>query len=178
MKKILTLVYIIAAAALAFYSLAAEIQPALFWVNVFVPHSGDTYPVMLVGLLTFITTLLPLIIILLITKRIRKANEMNQKADGPGIWIIRKKQLQSALVQIPIYINGNKIGGIDSGRIKFFETPAGKNTVTAGKGIAASEGVEFICSANEQPYFKLEIIQSGLVAKFVLYPISDTSNNR
>ena len=176
MKKVLTLIYVLATLAFSIYAVFAEIQPALFWMNLFAPNIGDTYPVFAVGGLTFLTFLLPLVLLLILDRIIRKKKDAVKPVDGPGIWIMRKRQLQSALVEIPIYINDVKMGGIDSGTIKFFEAPLGRNTVIAGKGMTASEKVEFNCSGTEQPYFKLEITQSGLVAKNVLYPMAPTDS--
>lgn len=172
MKKTLTLIYVLATTAFSIYAVIAEMQPALFWINIFATNIGDTYPVLAVGGLTMLTFLLPMVIVLLAIRFIQKKTEKPQIVDGPGIWIMRKRQLQSALVSIPIYINDKKIGEIDSGRIKFFEAPARKNIVSAGKGMTASEKIEFTCSAAEQPYFKLEIVQSGLVAEYVLFPMA------
>ena len=155
MKKALTLIYGLVTLTFSIYAVYAELQPALFFMNLFAPNIGDTYPVFAVGGLTFITFLLPLIVILILNRIIRKKKDATKPVDGPGIWIMRKRQLQSALVEIPIYINDVKIGGIDSGTIKFFESPLGKNTVIAGKGMTASERVEFTYSSTEQPYFKL-----------------------
>ncbi|MFL5764661.1 MAG: hypothetical protein ACJ77K_12020 [Bacteroidia bacterium] len=171
LKKIITLIYVIAALAWSFYAITAELQPALFWIDLFAPEQGDTYPVTLVFLLTFLMFLFPLILLMIISRRIRKKQDSKQAADGPGIWITRKKQLQSALVAVPVYINGVKAGTIDSGTIKFFPAPEGSNTISIGKGMSASEKQEFTCSAAEQPYFTLEIVQSGLIVKYVLSPL-------
>jgi hypothetical protein len=173
MKKILTTIYVIAIAAYSIYAVNAEMQPALCWMNLFAPNAGDTYPVVLVGLLTMLTFMLPFALFLVITRYIRKKNEKPQQVDGPGIWIIRKRQLHSALVEIPIYVNDIKIGNIDAGSIKFFEAPVGQNTVNAGKGIMASEKAAFTCTTNEQTYFKLEISQKGLMTKYVLCPLAN-----
>ena len=173
MKKTLFLVFIIAIVAYSIVAVISEVQPALFWITVFAPNVGDTYPIVLVGLLTFITMLLPVFIIALSIKIVRKKFEKPQITDGPGAWIIRKKQLQSRLLEIPIFINDKKIGGIDSGKIKFFKGGVGKNTVQAGTGKNASEKLEFICEdESKQPYFKLEIVESGFLVKFVLHQIT------
>jgi hypothetical protein len=172
MKKAFTLIYVIAAAAYSLYAVTAELQPARFWIELFAPASGDSYPTVLVFLLTFLVFLVPLIVLLLFSIAMRKRKDSMQSTDGPGIWITRKRQLQSALVEIPIYINDLKAGGIDNGTIKFFPANPGTNIVHAGKGITASEKTEFVCSGTGQVYFRLEIVQSGLVAKCMLLPMA------
>ncbi len=172
MKKVLTLVYVLATGAFAGYAVVAEQQPALFWMEQFAPHMGDTYPVVLIILLTWLTFLLPLVILLITIRIIRQKTEKPQNVDGSGVWIIRKRQLQSALVEIPIYVNEEKVGAINMGKIRFFEAPVGRSFLIAGKGLSASEPVEFLCGINEQRYFNLEIQQAGLVVKYVLFPVS------
>lgn len=176
MKKTLTLIYTLATLAYSVFAVIAELQPALFWMELFAPNIGDTYPVILVGLLTMLTFLLPMVVLLLAIRWIQNKNEKPQMVDGPGIWIIRKRQLQSALIEIPVFINDKKAGAIDMGKIKFFEATAGKNSINVGKGMVASEKIEFTCTATEQPYFKLEIVQSGLIAKYTLSPIASSES--
>lgn len=177
MKKTLTLIYTLSTLAYSVFAVIAELQPALFWMELFAPNIGDTYPVLLVMLLTMLTFLLPMLVLLLTIRWIQNKNEKPQIVDGPGIWIIRKRQLQSALIDIPVYINDKKVGAIDMGKIKFFDAPTGKNIVAVGKGMVASEKIEFTCSATEQPYFKLEIVQSGLIAKYTLSPIASSEGS-
>lgn len=172
MKKALTLIYVLTTIPYSILAVINEWQPALFWITLFAQNIGDTYPLVIVGGLTMLTFLLPMVAILLALRWIQNKYEKPQLVDGPGIWIIRKRQLQSALIEIPIYINDKKAGGIDMGKIKFFEAPEGKNSVNVGKGMVVSEKLEFTCSATEQPYFKLEIVQSGLISKYVLTPIA------
>ena len=172
MKKALTLIYVLTTIPYSIFAVIAELQPAVFWMDIFAPSIGDTYPIVIVGGLTMLTFLLPMVFILLAIRWIQNKYEKPQMVDGPGIWIIRKRQLQSALIELPVYVNDKKIGAIDMGKIRFFEAPTGKNTVNIGKGMVASEKLEFTCSATEQPYFNLEIVQSGLIAKYVLTPIA------
>lgn len=176
MKKTLTLIYTFSVIAYSIFAVIAELQPALFWMEIFAPNIGDSYPIVVLGGLTMLTFLLPMVVLLLAIRWIQNKNEKPQMVDGPGIWIIRKRQLQSALIEIPIYINDKKIGAIDMGKIKFFEANAGRNIVNVGKGMLASEKIEFTCSATEQPYFKLEIVQSGLITKYTLSPIANSAD--
>lgn len=168
MKQIITLIYTLGAAAFSVFAVVAELQPAYFWM-VLIADSKNEYPIVLVGLLTFLTLLMPLLIFLIIK---RMLPEKPQLAEGPGVWIIRKRQLQSALVEIPIYVNGEKQGGIAMGKIKFFPANIGNNSLIAGKGLGASEPMEFSCSLNEQLYFNLEIAQAGLLTKNELRPVA------
>lgn len=174
MKKALTLIYVLTTIPYSILAVINEWQPALFWINLFAQNIGDTYPIVIVGGLTMLTFLLPMVFLLLAIRWIQNKYEKPQMVDGPGVWIIRKRQLQSALIEIPVYINDKKAGAIDMGKIKFFEAAAGKNIVTVGKGMVASEKLEFTCSSTEQPYFKLEIVQSGLIAKYTLSPIANS----
>lgn len=170
MRQVLTFIYIFAVAAFSVFAVAKEMQPALFWMTLFAPTIGDTYPVIAVGLLTLLTLLMPLVILLIV---LRMLPQKSQIVDGPGIWIIRERQLQSALLEIPIYINNKKIGGIGMGKIRFFEAPVGRNVIIAGKGLGASEPYEFSCGMDEQLYYKLKIAQNGLLIKNVLSPMSN-----
>lgn len=171
MKQILTLVYVVATAIFSVFAVVIEMQPALFWMKLFAPNMGDTYPVVLVGLFTFLTLLLPMVILLVV---LRMLPQKPQIVDGPGIWIMRERQLQSALQEIPIYINNQKIGGISMGKIRFFEAPVGRNVIIAGKGLSASEPAEFTCGTDEQLYYKLKIAQKGLLTKNVLAQMANS----
>lgn len=169
MKQVLALIYLIATITFSVFAVVSELQPAVFWMNLCVSETDNTYPVVLVGLLTLLTLLMPLVIVLVV---LRLLPQKPQIVTGPGIWIIRERQLQSALIEIPIYINNKKIGGISMGKIRFFEAPVGKNSVVAGKGLGASHPYEFSCGSDEQLYYKLKIEQSGLLTKNVLSPIA------
>src|SRR3989344_8434481 len=108
MKRALTLIYVITTIAYSLFAVVAELQPALLWMEIFAPNIGDTYPIVAVGGLTMLTFLLPMVAILLAIRSIQNKYEKPQMVDGPGIWVIRKRQLQSALIEIPVYVNDKK----------------------------------------------------------------------
>ena len=61
------------------------------------------------------------------------------------------------------------------GKIRFFEAQVGQNIIIAGKGLGASNPYEFSCGLDEQLYYKLKIVQNGLVTKNVLTPMAPTN---
>jgi hypothetical protein len=168
MQRIIILIYVIGAAAWSLVTSITQSQPALFWINLFAPDAGDTYNVKLVWLLTMLMLLLPGILILLVMKMFRKGGIDTHLPGTTGILITRKKQLQSAFVGIPIFINGAKAGVVDSGKTAFFPVPSGNDTVQAGSGKPASEQIEFQLSEGKCISFVLEIGQAGLNVSYIL----------
>ena len=169
--KIITITFVIGSAILAGVTTFNQSQPAYFWIDLFAPHAGDTYSIKLVFLLTWLMLLLPLILLLVGMRFFRAAGDSNANMGLPGttgIWVTRKKQLQSALMGIPIYINETRSGSIDSGKRKFFECGPGSLTLRAGDGKPASEKIIFELKAGEQNNFELEILQAGLGVSYFI----------
>ncbi len=170
MKKILNIIFVIATAVIAIVTTFMELQPALFFIDLFAPDSGDRYSIKLVVLLTWLVLLSPLIIINVILFFTRKAKNKNQTIESwqTGIIIKRKKQLQSGLIGINVYVNNQKLGKVDISNELFFETPTGKITIVTGEGKQASEPLELDIKASEKIHLKLEIVPKGLALKNIL----------
>ncbi len=170
MKKILTLIYVIGTAAVAVVTSIAQIQPALFLIDLMAPNEGDKFSMKLVVLLTWLILLTPYIIVVSILFFMRRAADKKIviAPNQTGIWIYRKRQLQSALVGVPIYINGNKIGVVDNGSAKFFELNKGSFSIYAGEGKGASEQKELMINAGKQLKMDLELVPKGLTVQHVL----------
>lgn len=170
MKKIFALIYIIGTGVIAIATTFLQIQPALLFIDLFAPNEGDKYSIKLVVLLTWLLLLLPFIIVNTILFFVRKSKNKNSVIESwqTGIIITRKKQIQSALVGISIYVNNQKVGVVDIGNDKFFETPTGKITVIAGEGKQASDPLELEMKTSEKINLKLEIVQKGLGLKNIL----------
>lgn len=170
MKKILNIIFVVATGIFAMVTTFMQIQPALFFIDLFAPDEGDRYSVKLVVLLTWLVLLSPLIIINVILFFTRKAKNKNQTIESwqTGIIIKRKKQLQSGLIGINVYVNNQNVGKVDIGNDKFFETPTGKITIITGEGKQASEPLEIEIKASQKINLKLEIVPRGLGLKNVL----------
>ena len=173
MKRIIHILFILIIIVVGVTTTLMQAQPALFWINIFAPHNGDTFNIKLVALLTILSLLLPYIIVLIILKLIRKGKDGNAVVvkGQTGIYISRKKQLQSFLMGLPVLINGSKAGLIDSGKNKFFAVPSGMLSVQIGEGKPASEKIEIRIKEGEQFDFTVEISQSGLGIKYNLKQI-------
>src|SRR5690348_10200333 len=116
MQKIIILIYAIGTAAVSLITSITQDQPALFFINLFAPDEGDTYNIKLVWLLTWLCLLAPGILILLVMKMFRKEGPAAHLPGTTGVLVSRTKQLQSAFVGIPIFINGAKAGVVYSGK--------------------------------------------------------------
>ncbi len=171
MQRIIILIYVIITATIAIFCTILEIQPALFIINIFAPNVGDSYSINIVVLLLWFILLSPLLIFLTISKLIRKKEDKNISPERTGIFITRKKAFQSAMVGIPIYINGKKAGIIDNGKTKFFDAPIGTCSVHVGVGKQASEKVQVIITEKQQLQFELKIKQSVFTVKIILNQI-------
>ncbi len=170
MKKVFNIIYIIVTAIVAIVTTVLKIQPALFFINLLGLHIGEKYTWQLVFFLTWLVLLSPFVIISIVSFFTRKAKNKNQTIEAwqTGIIIKRKKQLQSGLVGINIYVNDQKNGVVDIGLDKFIETPTGKITIVAGEGKEASDPMELEIKAGQKVNFKLEIVPKGLALKNVL----------
>lgn len=164
MKKTFTFGYIIITGIVSIATAIMQIQPALFFLDLF-RHS-----VVLAVLLTWLVLLMPLIIALTLIfyKRNGRNKNVTIETYQTGIIIKRKKQLQSGLIGINIYINNQKNGVVNSGNNKFIEMPPGKITIVAGEGKQASEPIELEIKSGQKIQFNLEIVSNGLLLKNVL----------
>lgn len=168
MKKVFNIIYIIATAIVAIVITILKTQPALFFIDFLGLHIGEKFTWQLVFFLTWLVLLSPFVIISIVLFYTRKAKNQTIEAWQTGIIIKRKKQLQSGLVGINIYVNNQKNGVVDIGLDKFIETPTGKVTIVAGEGKEASESIELEIKAGQKINLKLEIVSKGLALKNVL----------
>ncbi len=170
--NIINIIYIVLAFIIAAYSTFQQSEPALFWIDLFAPEAGDTYSVKIVFLLTVLTLLLPLMVVMSISflfSRIKDAAQTkNIDPSETGIWLSRKKQFQSFMMPIPVFINDIEVGKINSGSTKFFKTPIGSTQLKVGKGKAESEKLDFNLTFGKQVKTELEVIPSGLKVLFIL----------
>ncbi|HBG71306.1 MAG: hypothetical protein A2W93_01680 [Bacteroidetes bacterium GWF2_43_63] len=171
MQKTLTIVYTIATAALAIILTIMHLQPARALINVFTTYDGREYYIAPVVLITWLILLLPMLLVILISKMLRVKKDDEIIPGKTGIIVMRQKAFQSAMVGIPIFINGAKAGVIDNGKRKFFEVPAGSVTIVAGTGKQASESQQIIISEGQNARFFLQFIQVGLGLKCLLIPL-------
>lgn len=168
MQRILILIYTVATGIVAAASAIFQTPPALFLINFFAPEEGDSYSVTLVALLVWLMFLLPLLLFLFISSKLRKKVDTNISPDRTGIFVSRKKAFQSAAVGIPVFINGRKAGVVDNGGLRFFDAPAGAITVQVGVGRQASDKVQADIADKQQMRFEMEIAIDLLTAKCVL----------
>lgn len=168
MKRIIILLYVIVMGVISIATVILHTQTALFFMNIFSADEGNSYYGMPVVFLTWIILLIPLFIFLIIAKLLRKKGDENITYDRTGIFVSRKKSIQSSLIGVPIYINDKKVGALDNGKTRFFDTAFGHFSVQAGKGIEASDKLFPYITVGKQLHFEMEIIQAGLHLKYVL----------
>ena len=170
MQKIITLIYVIAAAAVAVVTTILEMQPALLFIDIMAPEPGDSYSLTLALLLTFLVLILPMLLVLTVMYFIRQlGNQSNNiPLDATGVLVLRKRQLQSAMVGIPIFVNNAKSGVVDGGKMKFIDLRAGTFQIQAGEGKQASETLQITLAPGDQVRLQLEIKAVGLGLKYVL----------
>jgi len=161
-------IYLIFTGLVAIISTIFEAQPALFIIDLFAPHEGDKYLVVLVLFLTWLVLLMPLVVFLSIAMLIRKKDDENISPDRTGIFVTRVKAFQSALVGIPFFINDQKVGIIDNGRTKFFDATTDLLAIQAGFGRQASDKLQIKIENGKQLHFEFRIIQAVLGLKIVL----------
>jgi hypothetical protein len=177
MQRILSTLYAIISAAAAVYCTIYLYQPANFLADIFSSYDGTKYYITVVFLLTWLIFLLPLIIYAVIARLTRNRKEEVVGPGRSGIFVTRKKALQSALLAIPIFINGKKAGVIDNGRTRFFELYSGNFTIQAGSGKRTSELLQGNISGKEQLHFILELEEDGLRVKYILRNCLDLSSD-
>jgi hypothetical protein len=171
----LSYLYIGAAFLIGAVSTYKQIQPALFWIDIFAPNAGDTYSIKIVAGLTILTLLLPLLLIMMLVHLIRKSIDTkaikNVDPGQTGIWVNRKASFQSAFVDIPFYINNTRISMIYNGANKFFPQTPGPARISAGKGKRASGEITFDLKKGQQVRTELEVVVDGLLTRLDLKEI-------
>jgi hypothetical protein len=170
MKKIIIIVYLVLVLIISIVSTVIQSQPALMWINIFAPEEGDEFNLKLVWLLTMLELLMPLLIYRVIEMAVNRSKESSlEVAPGStGIWVDRKKQFQSALVSLPVLVNGKKVGVITNGRGNFFMLEPGYHIVQVDEGIQGSDKHEIMLKSGQQAKYAMEIRQNGLVVKYHL----------
>lgn len=168
MQKIITLTYTIATAVLAGVMTIMHIQPAYFLMTVFTTSGGREYYIAPVYLITWLILLMPMLIIMLIARQARLAKKDEIIPGRTAIVVLRKKAFSSAMVGIPLFVNGEKAGVVDNGRMRFIEVPSGKLTLQAGSGKQASLMIETEIASGQQLQFLVQLINDGLTMKCLL----------
>jgi hypothetical protein len=168
MLRIFILIYVLLATATAVYTTIVEIQPALFFIDLMAPHNGDRYSATLVVLLVMFLLLIPLLAVLLVFRIRRLRKPVHVDPHTTGIFVTRKKALQSALLAFPVYINGVKVGAVDNGKTQFFECVPGVFTIQVRRGGSASLELSGTLKRRDQIHYVLSVREEGLRAKFVL----------
>ncbi len=176
--RVLIYIYIFAALIGSFGSLFLELYPALFWIELFAPEPGDKYPIAITGMLTFLSLLLPLLILMFILKilRNRKSSGTNSILDDDyfnksGIHFIRIKQAQNRLIASPIFINGEQKGKIDSGKKLFVALHPGIYEVEVGTKREKSDKLIVQVQANTHSQLEIQAVPNGLRSKYVVESI-------
>ena len=121
MQRKLTILYIFVTGIIAGVMMALETQPALFFIELMAPNPGDSYSIMLVLFPTWFLLMLPLLSFLFLKKTLRKDSQEAVGAERTGVFVTRQKSIQSALIGLPVYINGEKLGVVDNGKTIFFD---------------------------------------------------------
>ena len=171
MQKTLTIIYTIATAALAIVMTIMQIQPARALINAFTTFDGREYYIAPVVLITWLILLMPMLIVLVVTRVLRGNKDDEIPAGRTGIVVMRKKAFQSAMVGVPVYINDQKVAVIDNGKKKFFALPSGSVIIHAGNGKQVSNPVQITLADGQQQLIILEFIQVGLGLKCMLIPM-------
>lgn len=168
MKKIIAFGTLFFMAGVSMYSMTMEVQPALFWIDLFAPNVGDTYSVEIVFVLTMLTLLLPVIVVMAIIFSLqnRSSNKIPVSPYETGIWINRKKQLQSAIIPISIFINNEKVGSVNMGQTLFFSTTSNRISVHAGTGGEQSSPFPYEMKKGEQLRLELEVLKEGFGSRY------------
>jgi hypothetical protein len=172
MHRNIVLIYVIATAAIAVFTTIQEIQPAIFLIDFLAPQPGDKYSLTFVFLVTWLILLLPLLIILLVQKVMRKKSTEVIGSERTGVFVTRQKALQSAVIGIPIYIDSKKVGVVDKGKTKFFDVPIGSFPIQAGKGKQATEKLDAKVMMKDQLNFVFQMRSDGLTVKIDLEEIT------
>jgi hypothetical protein len=171
----LSYLYIGAAFVIGAVSTYKQIQPALFWIDLFAPNEGDTYSIKVVAGLTILTLMAPLVLIMILVHLIRKSIEAkaikNVDPGQTGIWVNRKTSFQSAFVDIPFYINNTRESMIYNGASKFFPQTPGLARVRAGNGKRASQELTLDLKKGQQVKTELEVVVDGLFTRVDLKEI-------
>jgi hypothetical protein len=174
MSRILIYIYIFAALIISVGSLFKESYPSLFWIELFAPHPGDKYPVSLVWLISFMSLLLPLLLLMFILKLIR--NRKSSGADSlidtdnsnkSGIHFSRIKQMENRLISSPIFINSEQKGRIDSGKTAFVALDPGTYEVTIGGGSQRSELLVVQVEPSKHAQVEIQVISNRIRPKYV-----------
>ncbi len=168
MQKTVTLVYTILSASVAGFMTIMQITPTTYLMDLFSTDGGSKYYVAPVFLITWLALLLPLLLIILILKVVRRPADDVIPQGKTGIIIHRVKAFQSAMVGIPIIINDEKAGVIDNGKTRFFELRPGRFTLQAGKGKPVSMLIDSSVSEGQQQKFQLQLVPDGLKLKYEL----------
>lgn len=173
--RILIYIYIFAALILSIGSLFLESYPTRFWIDLIAPNPGDKYPVSIVGLLSFLSLLLPLLILMFILKLVRNRKTSithslidNDHFNKSGIQFMRQKQMQNRLIASGIFINGEQKGRIDSGKTAFIPLDPGTYEVEIGAKRDKSDKLIVQVEPNKHTQLEIQIIPNGLRSKHVV----------
>nr|WP_294860084.1 hypothetical protein [uncultured Fluviicola sp.] len=175
--RVLIYVYIFAALILSIGSLFLESYPTRFWIELIAPNPGDKYPISIVGLLSFLSLLLPLLLLMFILKLIRNRKNPATSSSSlldtdhfnkSGIHFMRQKQMQNRLIASAIFINGEQKGKIDSGKTAFIALDPGTYEVEIGAKQDKSDKLIVQVEPNKHTQLEIRIIPNGLRPKHVI----------
>lgn len=165
MRQINVVLYTVMAISLAVYTTIQQIPPSLFFIDLMAPNPGDKFSVTLVILLVFFIFLIPIFLVLFIQRLMRGNTHETIDTVRTGVFVKRQSALQSAIIGVPVFINGQKAGVVDNGKTKFFDVPAGSFTIKAGRGKSASVEITEMVLDKEQLYFTLVLSSSGMTVQ-------------
>ncbi len=175
MQRTVILLYFVMSSVAAVTITLQEAQPALFFINLIAPHPGEAYSLTFVILAVLLLFLTPLVLFLQAIKMFRKNPSEVIGPERTGVFVTRKKALQSAMVSVPIFINNKKVASVDNGKTVFIELPRGESVIQVGHGKQASKKLYAIIKEKNQLDFFLEFDTGGLIAKIHL---SEIQTNR
>ena len=126
MLKILSIIYVIVALAIAMITTFMQVQPALFFIDL-LTGDDNMFPVKASILFTFLALLLPWLPVVIIVRLLsgKNKNFMPDLSGKTGIVVFREKCLPEALYNNKILVNGEHMATVSNGKAAVAELSPG-----------------------------------------------------
>jgi hypothetical protein len=126
MLKKLSIVYVIAALAVAMITTFMQVQPALFFIDL-LTGDDNMFPIKASILITFLALLIPWLPVVLIIRSFsgKNKNFMPELSGKTGIIVSRESCLPEALYNNKILVNGEHKATVSNGKSTFAELTSG-----------------------------------------------------
>jgi hypothetical protein len=162
MLKKVAIVYILVAALVAIVTTFMQVQPALFFIELFL-DDDHTFPLTFTMLITLFVLLLPLILVLVIVRLMQKGNDPLPDLTGKtGVLVRRERLLSNGFYTDNIIVDGEKKASVANGKSAFIELIPGSYKIFVKGSTTASPVLDLVLASGQRVNLKTGYRPEGL----------------